>query len=187
MDQVHGGTPLLIGARLGDYDITGVIHQGGFGVVYAGVDRSSLRKVAIKEYLPATLADRMSEGNVVVRSLRYQQSFREGMQGFLSEARTLADLDEPALVKVLGYWEQYGTAYMAMPVYEGRTLKDVLRDSPKPSEAWLKAMVAPLLDALTTLHQSDRYPCDVTPENIVIRSDGAALLFDLGIARRLRR
>ena len=182
--QIHGGTPLPSGVRLGDYDVTGVVHQSGFGVVYIGVDRSSPRKVAIKEYLPATLADRMADGSVVVRSLRYQQSFREGMQGFLSEARTLADLAEPALVKVLGYWEQNGTAYMAMPLYEGRTLKDTLRDSRRPSEAWLKAMVAPLLDALATLHQSNRYPCDVTPDNILIRSDGAALLFDLGIARR---
>ena len=185
MDQGPGGTPLPIGARLGDFEITGVIRHGGFGVVYAGIEHSSHRKVAIREYFPSALADRMADGSVVVRSLRHQHTFREGMQGFMSEARTLAALAEPALVQVLRFWEQHGTAYVAMPLYEGRTLKDVLRDTPKPSEAWLKAMLAPLLDALATLHQSNCYPCDVTPDNILMRGDGTPLLFDFGTARRI--
>jgi serine/threonine protein kinase len=185
VDQVHGGTPLPIGAHLGTFEVTGVIQQGRFGVVYVGADRSLLRKVAIKEYLPARLACRMADGNVGVRSLRHQQSFRDGMQLFLSEARMLAALDEPALAKVMRFWEQHGTAYMAMPLYEGRTLKDVLRDWPKPSEAWLKAMLGPLLDALATLHRSDCYPCDVTPDNIVVLNDGVPLLFDFGTGRSI--
>ena len=98
----------------------------------------------------------------------------------------LAALDEPALVKVLRFWEQHGTAYMAMPLYEGQTLGDVLRDSPKPCEAWLKAMFGPLLDALAALHRSDCYPCDVTPDNIVVLDDGTPLLFAVGAARRTR-
>lgn len=184
IDQVRVGTPLPIGARLGDFEVAGVLHRGEFDVVYIGADRSLLHKVAIKEYLPATLADRMADGNIGVRSLRYQRSFRDGMQGFLSEARLLAALDEPALVKVLQFWEQHGTAYMAMPLYEGRTLREVLCDSLKPNEAWLKAMLGPLLDALATLHRSDCYACDVTPDSIVV-SDGGPLLFDVGTARRI--
>ena len=176
--EIRGGNPLSIGARLGDFEVTGVIHEGESSVVYVAADRSLTGKaaineylparlaermasgvnvaadrslmgnVAIKEYLPARLAERMANGYVGVRSLRHEQAFRDGMQRFVSEARMLAALDEPALIEVLRSWEQNGTAYMAMPLYEGRTLKDVLRDSPKPREAWLKTMFGPLLDAL---------------------------------------
>jgi serine/threonine protein kinase len=183
VDQVHCGTPLPIGTRLGDFVVTGVVHQGSLGVVYAGEDRSLERKIAIREYLPDRLAARMADGNVGVRSLRHQQSFRDGKERFISEARMLEALDEPALVKVLRFWEQHGTAYMAMPLYEGQTLNDVLRDSPKPREAWLKVMLGPLLDALAALHRSEFYPCDVTPDNIVVLDDGTPLLFAVGAGR----
>ena len=180
--EVRGGTPLPIGAQLGDFEVTGVIHESESSVGYVAADRSSMGEVAIKEYLPARLAERMANGNVGVRSLRHEQAFRDGMQRFLSEARMLAALDEPALIEVLRSWEQNGTAYMAMPPYEGRTLKDVLRDSPKPSEGWLKTMFGPLLDALATLHRSGRCPCDFTPDNIVVLTDGTPLFIGSGAA-----
>jgi serine/threonine protein kinase len=178
-----GGAPLPIGTRLGNFEVVGVVHRDASGIVYAAEDRSLLGKVAIKEYLPAMLADRMANGRVGVRSLRYKQSFQDGKQRFLSNARLLAALDEPALIRVLRCWKQHGTAYLAMPLYEGRTLNDVLRDSPKPSEAWLKTMLGPLLDALATLHRFDCLPCNVTPDNIVVLQDGTPLLFAFGAGR----
>ena len=71
-----------------------------------------------------------------------------------------------------------------MPLYEGLTLNDTFRHSSRPSEAWLKAMLGPLLDALAALHRVGCYPCDVTPENVVV-GDGGPLLFDVGIVRRI--
>jgi hypothetical protein len=119
-----------------------------------------------------------------LRSLRYKASFQEGKERFLSNGRMLAALDEPALIRVLRCWKQNGTAYMAMPLYEGQTLGEVLRASPRPSEAWLKSMLGPLLDALATLHRFDCYPCNVTPDNVVILQDGTPLLFAFGAGRR---
>jgi non-specific serine/threonine protein kinase len=173
------------GARLGDCDVILVIRQDSCGIVYEAVERSTHRKVAIKEYLPATLADRVGDGRVVVRSLRHQPAFREGKQAFLSEGRILAAVDEPALIKVLNVWEQHETAYVTMPLREGRTLKDALRDSERPSEAWLKKMLSPLLNALATLHARNCFPCDATPENIVLLADESPLLFDFGLTRRV--
>jgi serine/threonine protein kinase len=126
----------------------------------------------------------MADGDVGVVSLRHQPAFREGLKGFLDQSRILANLDQPALVRVLRTWEQRGTAYMAMPLYEGLTLNDTFRHSSRPSEAWLKAMLGPLLDALAALHRVGCYPCDVTPENVVV-GDGGPLLFDVGIVRRI--
>jgi serine/threonine protein kinase len=184
IDQVHSATPLPIGTRLGTFQVTSIIHRDLSGVVYAGEDRSSQRKVAIKEYLPATLADRMTSGKVGLRSLRYKPSFQEGKDRFLSNGRMLAALDEPALIRVLRCWKQNGTAYMAMPLYEGQTLHEVLKVSTPPGESWLKAMLGPLLDALTTLHRFDCYPCNVTPDNIVMLQEGTPLLFAFGAGRR---
>jgi len=168
IDQVHSATPLPIGTRLGTFEVTGVLHRDLSGIVYAGEDRSSPGKVAIKEYLPATLSDRMASGKVGLRSLRYKASFQEGKERFLSNGRMLAALDEPALIRVIRCWKQNGSAYMAMPLYEGQTLSDLLRVSARPGEAWLKAMLGSLLDALATLHRFDCYPCNVTPDNIVL-------------------
>ena len=184
VDQVHSATPLPIGTRLGTFQVTGILHRDLSGIVYVGEDRSSPRKVAIKEYLPATLADRMASGKVGLRSLRYKPSFQEGKDRFLSNGRMLAALDEPALIRVLRCWKQNGTAYMAMPLYEGQTLHDVLKVSTPPGESWLKAMLGPLLDALATLHKFDCYPCNVTPDNIVMLHDGTPLLFAFGAGRR---
>jgi serine/threonine protein kinase len=183
-DQVHSATPLPIGTRLGTFEVNGVLHRDLSGIVYVGEDRSSPGRFAIKEYLPATLADRMASGTVGLRSLRYKPSFEEGKDRFLSNGRMLAALDEPALIRVLRCWKQNGTAYMAMPLYEGQTLSDVLRVSVRPSESWLKAMLGPLLDALTTLHRFDCHPCNVTPDNIVMLQDGTPLLFAFGAGRR---
>jgi serine/threonine protein kinase len=185
IDPAHGGSALPIGVRLGDYDILAVIRQSEIGIVYEGIERSSQRKVAIEEYLPAALADRMADGHVVVRSTRHQQSFREGMKAFLSEARTLSALAEPALVKVLDFWEQYGTVYMAVPLQEGRILRDALRASPAPSEVWLKGLLAPLLHALTALHRANIHSCDITPDTILLRGDDSPLLVDLGLTTRI--
>ncbi len=182
--QLTDVAPLPIGARLGDFGVAGLLQRDDVGFVYVGFDRTSLSRVAVKEYLPARLADRMADGNIGVRSLRYQPAFRDGMQAFLRQSRMLADLDEPALVKTLRTWEQRGTVYTAMPLYEGRSLNDTFRDAHRPSEAWLKAMLGPLLDALATLHRSGWYPCDVTPQNVVV-GDGGPLLFDVGTVRRV--
>lgn len=173
-----------IGARLGDFEVAGLLHRDDVGFLYVGADRTSLSRVAVKEYLPGRLADRMADGNIGVRSLRYQPAFRDGMQAFLRQSQMLSDLDEPALVKTLRTWEQRGTVYTAMPLYEGRSLNDMFRDAHPPSEAWLKAMLGPLLDALATLHRAGCYPCDVTPQNVVV-GDGGPLLFDVGTIRRV--
>jgi serine/threonine protein kinase len=175
---------LPIGTRLDTFEVTGILHRDLSGIVYAGQDQSGPGRFAIKEYLPATLADRMASGRVGLRSLRYKPSFQEGKDRFLGNGRMLAALDEPALIRVLRCWKQNGTAYMAMPLYEGQTLGDMLRVSARPSESWLKAMLGPLLDALETLHRFDCHPCNVTPDNIVVLQDGAPLLFAFGAGRR---
>src|SRR5262245_31501324 len=109
--DAHEVAPLRIGAIVGEFEVAGLIHRGDAGFVYAAVDHRSLTRLAVKEFLPIHLADRLADGHIGVRSLRHQTQFREGVQGFLRQARILAELDEPALVKTLETWQQHSTAY----------------------------------------------------------------------------
>lgn len=173
------------GQRLGDFLLTRVVGRGGFGVVYEAEDLTLQRRVAIKEYMPAQLAAR-TDGVVHPASSRYAKTFELGRRSFLAEARLLAQFSHPGLLEVLHFWEQNGTAYMVMPFYEGRTLDQVLANGPNVvSEAWLRAVIRPVLDALEHMHGEDCYHRDVSADNILLCNDGKALLLDLGAARRV--
>lgn len=71
---------LATGTRLAEFEITGVIGEGGFGIVYMTFDHSLRRPVAVKEYMPASIALRGQDGNVVVRARRHQPSFDTGLK-----------------------------------------------------------------------------------------------------------
>ena len=177
---------LPLGTHLLDYEITGLIGEGGFGIVYQAWDHSLQRKVAIKEYMPASMASRIAGSSaIVVKSERHLDTFKAGLKSFMNEARLLARFDHSALVKVYRFWEENGTAYMAMPFYEGPTLKTALADlGHAPSEAQLRAWLTPLLDALTVMHAAQCFHRDIAPDNILLTQTGP-LLLDFGAARRV--
>lgn len=175
-----------------DYDIEGLLGVGGFGLVYRAREAALQRAVAIKEYLPSSLALRGDGATVVVRSPNQADPFALGLKSFVNEARLLARFDHPSLVKVYRFWEAHGTAYMVMPCYEGPTLYDARRAmSGPPDEAWLRALMEPLLGALDCLHREQVFHRDVAPDNILVVADPDAphgirpVLLDFGAARRV--
>lgn len=180
------GHTLPEGTRLGEFEISGLIGEGGFGIVYMAYDHSLQRSVAIKEYMPASLAARTSGAATV--SVKYEHNadmFNAGLQSFVNEARMLARFDHPALVKVHRFWEANGTAYMAMPFYEGPTLRAALAGmASPPDEAWLRQLMEPLLDAVRLLHSQNCFHRDIAPDNILLTERGP-LLLDFGAARRV--
>ncbi|MCA1856368.1 serine/threonine-protein kinase [Massilia oculi] len=172
------------GTRLGEFEITGILGEGGFGIVYLAYDSSLERQVALKEYMPS-FAARSTEVHVSVRSAQNAESYEAGLRSFVNEARLLAQFDHPSLVKVYRFWEANGTAYMVMPYYRGATLKQTLKDLPAaPDEAWLRQLLAPLLDALDQIHQHQCFHRDIAPDNILMLEEGRPLLLDFGAARR---
>lgn len=180
----NGGHTLPAGTRLDEFDIVSVLGEGGFGVVYLAYDHSLERQVALKEYMPS-FARRGAGVSVTVQSVQNRESFEAGRRSFINEARLLAKFDHPSLVKVYRFWEANGTAYMVMPYYRGPTLKQLLLAGARaPDEAWLRALLAPLLDALAVLHQDHCYHRDIAPDNILMLEEGRPLLLDFGAARR---
>jgi serine/threonine protein kinase len=182
-----GGNALPVGTQLGEFELTGVVGEGGFGIVYLAYDRSLQRRVALKEYMPSALAARGPQGSVTVKSARHRETFDLGLESFINEARLLAQFDHPSLVKVFRFWEASGTAFMAMPYYEGTTLKDEVRTlGAPPDEAWLLALLDPLTQALAAIHAEHCYHRDIAPDNIILLAGtGRPVLLDFGAARRV--
>lgn len=177
---------LPAGTRLEDFEITEVIGEGGFGIVYLAFDHVLHRTVAIKEYMPGALAWRGDGNSVLLRAEQHRKTFQTGLDSFINEARLLAQLDHPALIRVYRYWESNNTGYMAMRYYEGRTLQDVIRNDPDSiSCAWLKAVMSDIMAALEVLHSHQILHRDISPENIIILPNGAPVLLDFGAARRI--
>ncbi|QNA89686.1 serine/threonine protein kinase [Massilia sp. Dwa41.01b] len=177
---------LPIGTRLSDFEITGVLGEGGFGIVYVAYDHALQRTVAIKEYMPGALTMRAAGDAVSLRSERHQETFRLGLKSFINEARILAQFDHPALVKVYRFWEQNNTAYTAMKFYDGRTVKDIVTNSPElVDEAWCRRVTEQILGALDMLYTMRILHRDISPDNIIVQENGDAVLLDFGSARQI--
>ena len=174
---------LPVGAVLGDFKITGIVGEGGFGIVYLAYEATLDRTVAIKEYLPVSIAGRTGDRSVMVRSQLNTDAFTSGLKNFLREAQMLAKFSHPALVEVHRVWEQNSTAYMAMRFYAGKTLRELYRGSAGLDEQAIRRIIEPIFDALTLLHAQNVIHRDVSPDNILMRASGAPVLLDLGAAR----
>jgi hypothetical protein len=185
-----GGEPdnnaLPEGTKIDEFEIIDLIGIGGFGIVYLANDHSLGRLVALKEYMPSSLAARIEGLTVAVKSSRLAETFAIGLRSFVNEARMLAQFDHRSLVKVYRFWEGNGTAYMVMPFYEGVTLKQSLQKMPGPPRRGLAAgSDRPLAGSTGSAAPRQLFHRDIAPDNILLLTDGRPLLLDFGAARRV--
>jgi len=181
--KLHSGV-LAQGDSLGCYRVDNFLGQGGFGVTYLARDTMLDIPVAIKEYLPESIAVRRHDGSVGPKSSADAEIFRWGMSRFIQEAQTLARFKHPNIVRVMTVFEQNGTAYMVMEYERGLDLKTVFNRPGNNSQANLKRIFAPILDGLEEVHSHGYIHRDIKPANILIRSDGSPVLLDFGSARQ---
>lgn len=161
------GHALLPGDMLEDFEITQVLGLTSFGVLYLATHVVEHNTVAIKEYLPSTLATRNAEGQVELRDPAHEESFHRGLQSFAGEALSLSQFNHPNLLHVSCVWEANGTVYRAMPHLVGTSLLAQRSSSKEPaSQAQLQALRDGLLEALDTLHGAGLAHGQVEPANI---------------------
>ena len=189
-DEPHedSNVPVLpVGARLGEFEITALIGQGGFGVVYEARDHALERTVAIKEYLPVSLSTRQPNGTLRPLLRCQRETFELGMNSFINEARLLAQFDHPSLLKVYRFWQERGTAYMVMPCYRGPTLRQALATMPgRANEPMLLSIIDDLTQAIAVMHRANCYHRDIAPDNILLlEGSGRPVLLDFGAARHV--
>ncbi len=163
-----------------------VIGAGGFGITYLAHDLGLAAPVAVKEYYPAQFGMRDTSMSVRPRSDGDKALFDRLKASFLREARTLAQFDHQAIVRVLSVFEAHGTAYMVMRYESGPSLKAWLRSIERaPLQGELDTLLWPLLDAIELMHKNDFLHRDIAPDNIIVRSDGSPVLLDFGASRRV--
>lgn len=170
----------------GRYLIGKVLGVGGFGITYLGYDLTLDYKVAVKEYMPSGFATRGEDKYTLqVTSSSQQQAYDEGLDKFLSEARTLAKFhNTPHVVSVQDFFKENNTAYFVMEYVEGETLKDYLdKNGGRVSFAAASKILMPIMEALSKVHAQGLIHRDISPDNISITSTGEPKLLDFGAAR----
>ncbi|KAA6187936.1 serine/threonine protein kinase [Thiohalocapsa marina] len=193
-DEFAARGPLVLPHRTllnGQFLIGRVLGKpGGFGITYLGWDLQLQTSVAIKEYLPRDLAGRgTDQSRVAAHSGEDAELFRFGLEQFLREARTLAQLDHPNIVRVRQFFEANGTAYLVMDYYDGLSLEEYLdKQGGRLSEDSAIRLMMPILDGLRAVHAKGFLHRDLKPQNIYLaKTDTGGLrpiLLDFGAARQ---
>lgn len=171
----------------GKYLVGKVLGEGGFGITYIGYDLNLEMTVAIKEFYPNGFVTRESRVTSVVSA--YQGTNLEAVakwkNNFIKEARTLARCSHLAgIVGVKDFFEENGTAYIAMEYLEGMTLKDYVKSCGGRMDVnVLLQCLEPVMTALARLHEYGLIHRDISPDNIMLVSGGQMKLLDFGAAR----
>ncbi len=178
---------LPAGVELGQYRIIRKLGQGGFGITYLAEVIGSGEQVVIKENLPTFCAmrDRTTLQVAATDPDDELQEYAEYLKRFVNEARLLAQLNHPNIVKVFGAFEALGTAYYVMPWVGGQELQTAAPASGVITESWLLPILRTLLSTLEYLHGRNIYHRDVKPANILLTEDGTPVLIDFGTARAI--
>ena len=154
------------------YRINDVIGQGGFGITYDGTDLKLNMHVAIKEYFPNPLANRQATGTLdVTCSQNTRGLYEQGMKNFLEEARNMARFaGEENFVAVHDYFAENQTAYIVMEFVEGQNLKQYMEQHGRLTMEQTMPIIVPVMNALEKIHANNMIHRDVSPSNIMIRS-----------------
>lgn len=171
----------------GQYRVGRVLGRpGGFGITYLGWDVNLQQRVAIKEYLPREIAARQPNSlEVNVHTADDKRGFEFGKEQFLREARIVAKLDHPNIVRVRNFFNANATAYLVMDYYEGMSLGDYLSSVRNKLEPELAVpLVKPILEGLQYVHERGLVHRDLKPHNIYLAAIGRPIVLDFGAARQ---
>ncbi len=158
----------LIGQSLGRYHILEQLGEGGMATVYKPYETRLETDVAVKVIRTENLAP-----SVLERALKR----------FEREAKALARLTHPNIVKVTDYGEHEGKPYLVMEYLPGGTLKQRL-GKPMPWQEAVRLLI-PIAEALDFAHSQNMIHRDVKPSNILLTQRGQPMLTDFGIAKIL--
>jgi non-specific serine/threonine protein kinase len=175
------------GALLREWRLEGVLGAGGFGIVYRGRGIYFDEVVAIKEYFPGSISDRLDGVTVTPTDSSSEEVYELGRQKFLDEAKILWTLSQPKrhpnIVNVRSLFEIHGTAYMVMDFEKGLSLSQMLQQGRRFDEESLMALVKPIAEGLERVHEGGVIHRDIKPANILVDETGRPVLIDFGAAR----
>jgi Tol biopolymer transport system component len=154
------------GTRLGPYEITAKLGEGGMGEVYRATDSKLKREVAIKVLPAAFTAD------------------PERLARFEREAQLLAQLQHPNIAAIFGLEESGGVRALVMELVDGEDLSTRIRRGALPLDEALP-IARQIAEALEAAHEQGIVHRDLKPQNVMLRADGAVKVLDFGLAKAL--
>jgi len=182
--------PLPPDTVIGGYRIVRRLAAGGFGIVYLAVDTEG-QQVAVKEYLPSSLATR-GPGELLPQVPPEKLSlYRLGLKSFFEEGRSLAQISHASVVSVLNFFRENETVYMVMNYLEGASLQEFIitaRELKKQKvfrESTIRSLYDEVLRGLRIVHQHKMLHLDIKPANVFVTDDNRAVLIDFGAAREV--
>ena len=155
---------LTPGSRLGPYEVTALLGEGGMGEVYRATDSNLKRQVAIK-VLPASVAGDAD------RLARFQR-----------EAEVLAALNHPNIAAIYGLEKTADFTALVMELVEGEDLSQRIARGAIPLDEALP-IAKQIADALEAAHEQGIIHRDLKPANIKLRADGTVKVLDFGLAK----
>lgn len=168
----------------GKYIIEKKIGAGGFGITYLAKHSTLEKKYAIKEFFLSGYNVRNNQTNHISLQGIEEKDFDKFKQRFINEARTLASLNNDAVVKVVDIFDENGTSYMVMPFVEGITLQRMVEENGPMEYEMAVNYIVRICDALSYIHSKNILHRDVTPDNIIVTPEHKTILIDFGSARK---
>jgi serine/threonine-protein kinase len=156
----------LIGRTLGKYRVLERLGSGGMGEVYAALDTTLGRKVALKVLRPEVAGS------------------AERRQRFQREARAVAALNHPNIVTLFSVEEAEGELFLTMELVEGRSLREVLREGFLPLPRVI-ALASQVCEGLCIAHSAGVLHRDLKPDNLIVTAEDRVKILDFGLAKLL--
>ncbi len=169
------------------YLVGSAISWGGFGILYRAWDRKLKAVVAIKEFFPSGLVNRVpGHKELILYTGQRKEEYQRLFSRFLEEARNTAKFNNSEyIVHVFDFFEENETAYMVMEYLDGISFKEELEQAPEGRVSWQRGLevIFPVLEALRAIHNEGIIHRDISPDNIFICKDGRIKVLDFGAAR----
>ena len=159
--------------------VTALGQQGGFGITYLARQEALERDVVIKE-LFYTRDSRSAQTSTEEEA----SVFKYYKEKFLREARSIAALDHPNIVRVIDVFEENGTAYYVMEYHPKGSLGAIIDKEGAMSEERALRYIRQVASALKQVHEKHIMHLDINPNNILLNNRDEAVLIDFGISKR---
>lgn len=168
----------------GNYRILKVLGQGGFGITYLAIQVRLDRKVAIKEFFMKDFCERNeTTRQVTLGTAGSRETVNSCRKKFLKEAKHIAKLDHPNIIRIIDVFDENSTSYYVMEYIEGGSLSNKLGTTGL-SMSDATRYILQVAEALKYIHKQNIAHLDIKPSNIMLNGNDEIVLIDFGVSKQ---
>ena len=168
----------------GKYRIIRTLGQGGFGITYLALQTGLDREIVVKEFFMKDYCDRdKNTRHVTLGTKGSREMIERYLEKFGKEARNIAALDHPNIVRIMDIFVENNTAYYVMEYHSGGSLSSIIKQKGAMSEKEALSHIAQVASALKYVHSNLMMHLDIKPDNILLNKRDEAVLIDFGISK----